>query len=1167
MAKKKEVSQKRLDELQREYDNIIVQERKLADATEQAAKSVKWYEKELKKGKATQEEVNAANKRLKKAKDKEKEFESTKAEKIKRINKEAGTSHDKDNRIKHRGYGSSKKAKEAAYQEVVNEESNSANGTKAFKNNLKAKGGGGKFGIASGIINMVSSFINAASDIYVAQQQKSLNTWMANQDVYLKTIETSSKIFQRHMKTFSKGMQGALSASFSSITQGVQEGAYAAAANSVDWSTEYLVNTLQDKLDTFRLQNFEQTTQEKAEVENLKLTGQQVNSGIGAVSGVAAMFGPLGSAIGGLATSIAQATTKMMTANAEIDFMRLQKQLEISEKEMEAFNDAETSAIEASKESVTQVLNFTKAIESLSVKTDAAAKSMANILGVGGNNVEAYEKFVFNTAANLKFKNSSGKDTYLDKDAEDLQKMQTTYVDESGRNITMGRKDYLKAFQLGTVLGDDGLAGALLGDMDYFNQTIENSTKLIYNMFQQANKAGVSNRKFARDLQQNLKLAQKYTFKGGAESLMKMSIWAQKTRFNMQDLEGIVDKIQNGSLEDVITQSAKLQVLGGNFAIGSDPLGMLYEGWNDPEALAHRFQNMTKGLGKFDKATGQVDISGPDAMFLKAYADASGIDYTSARAQVTQRIKGDQIDKSLTKSYNDQQKALLYSKAQYDTKTGKWQIGIRNRETNEIEQKGINDISGEDWNQLMPTEESIENYVAKIYSLMAQEGGVTKYAQARVSNNTFDNLKGNIDQRMADNLNFVAKSSDTLKSMVEKSNDFVTKQNKQQHDVMIATSKILDDQFELIQESTEKLRRGIEDSGSQLRLALDAVKKQLDAELAALKYGENSEKAGKANEAAATANDRLATKLKIKSGDGGGQAPSRAESAMITMTSNLTQAELKERIENYKNLKAKNGGLTLKNRSEYDDAVLSMGAGNKEILNNLYAHGKGVIHDNYTRNLTQDDIAPINEALAYLVKHEQELMKQTKDYAAQAYPSPKTTGGAGYVPALSHTYQDGFMSANGTPILSQSAKVIPIKDGASQFVQSDPRDTAIFAKSGGPFDTLFNGIFAEIRDIHNTIVPRAMQETMIERPINNTIITNYDKHVKTSNEGESMQPIRLEITGSLDLKSGGQSVDIMGELRNNPMFVRELGQLISFELSQTLNGGRGDLSLQLSGGR
>ena len=824
------------EQVQKEYDDIVIKLESLNDALEQAKAANRWYADSANGAtRAEQKKAEAAERRAAM----ELQIYRDIAAARKEILKKEGA--------KTEGSNGGERTKEDIEAEKNKEGFNMSN----FKGNLRQKGGGS---MALGAASVVTDLIGTGTDIYVSEQKKSLNTWMANQDAFLKTLETGSKLFQRHMKTFSKGMQGALSSSFASITQGVQEGAYAAAASSVDFASESLINMFSDRLDLLQLKNFKELNQKKAEFENLKETANEVNGVAGAIGGVASLFGPIGSAIGGLITGIAQSTTKILVANAEIDIMRLQKKIELEEKKLEALNEAKTTAVEAAKDATTKILDFSKSIENLSIKTDEAAKSMANIIGMSGGNVAMFEKYIFNAARNLKFTDSSGKTTYLNKSSQDMLKVQSQYIEESTRNNTMSQQDFVKTFQLGEVLGgDSNLAATLLGDMDYFNKSIETGTDLIYDMFKEANKAGVSNRKFAKDLQQNLKLAQKYTFKGGVEGMMKMSIWAQKTRFNMQNLENMVDSIQDGGLEGVITKGAQLQVLGGNMAMGADPLAMMYESWADPEALAKRFSDMTKGVGYFNSKTGEVDITGPDAMRLKEYAKAAGIDYKDARAQVTQRIKGEQIDKQLTKNYSDEQKALIYNKAKRD-KNGQWVVTLDNGET-----KNVNDLNGTDWNSLMPTEESIEDYVAKIYSLLNQEGGVTLHGQAIMSDETFDNLKENINERMQENLNWVYQSTDILKDMIGKSNDFVTAQNKQQHEVMLATSNILDEEFEVIQKSTEKLKNSFEKGGSNLRLALDAVKNELDYELALIRNGgnENAEEVVKAKEKLASSNNEL----------------------------------------------------------------------------------------------------------------------------------------------------------------------------------------------------------------------------------------------------------------------------------------------------------------------
>ena len=1140
------VTRKRLDDLQKEYDNLMIEEQRLADAVEQATKSLKWFNDAT--NHATQAEKDAAKRREENAKKQQNIFKSKKEIRLSQIDAAAGTTRNKNNKINHR-----------SYEEIVNDESNGKSGFSAanFKASLQSKSGvGGKAGIAAGVINVVGQIVDVASDIYVAEQKKELNTWMAQQDQYLKTIETTSRIFQRNMNTFSKGMQGALSSSFASITQGVQEGAYAAASSSVSFATESLANTFDTALDKFKLANYKIVRQQQSELENLKLTNQQINGAVGAASGIIGMFGPVGQIVGGLLSSIAKTTTKILEAESEIAFARLQKENEIAEAELESMNEAKKTAVEAAQESVSKVLDFSKSIENLSLKTDAAAKSMANIIGISGSNTDMYEKFVYEAARNLKFTDSTGKTTYLNKNSEDMLKMQSQYIDASGRNGTMSQNDFVKTFQLGKVIGDDNLAATLLGDMDYFNKSIATGTDLIFEMFKEANKAGVSNRKFAKDLQQNLKLAQKYTFKGGTEAMMKMSIWAQKVRFNMQGLEGMVDKIQDGGLESVITQAAKLQVLGGNMAMGADPIAMMYEAWADPEALMKRFTDMTKGTGYFNSKTGEVEINGTDAMRLKAYAEAIGMDYKDARAQVTQRIKGEQIDKQLYKNYTDEQKALIYNKAKLG-ENGQWEVNVLDKDTNKIVTKNVNDLQESDWNSLMPTEESIENYVGKIYNLLDQQGGVTNYAQSVMAGETFENLKKNINERMAENLNWVKEASGTLKSMIEQSNDFVTDQNKQQHGLMEATTGILSDQFKLIQGATDKLKLGIENSGSELRLALDAVKKELDYELSVIKYGENSDQAKAAASLAGVAGDKLAKKRGITTSQS--QVPTETVMAMRTMAGNLTESELKERIDNYKKLKQQHGKLTVKNKTLFDDDVLSLGHGGKEILNNL--KDRNVISHNYTSDLSSSEIAPVIEALEYLVEHEQELLQKTKGYGSNQQVRTATTGGAGYVPPLSRTYQDGvsigynkmysqgtavtpihdgMVSANGKAIYSQAAAVTPIHDGSIQMAKSDPKDVALFAKTGGPFDTLFNGIFKKVEELH-------------------------DAYSNSSDIGSMVkfETLKVEINGHLDLSSGGQSVDIINELQNNPILLRALSRMLSEQLSNALNGGRGSLPISI----
>ena len=1115
-------------------DDLILQNQKLGENIWQAEKSLEYFQQRLQKAaddlsnlsatasvaerekteaekRAAEAERKVAEKRLKRAKDEQELYKLTLDERKKNI---------KDNASK-----AGVKVKERTAEQILKEERKQGYSNNKFVANLQQKGGmGGKAGIVGGVVDMIGGLFSAGTDIYLAEQRKSLNTWIANQDIYLKTIETTSKIFQRNMKTFSKGMQGAVSSSFASITQGVQEGAYSAATASVDVAAETMTNFYDTTIDKLRLANYEVARQKQLQVENLKETAGQWKSGVGAVSGIVGMFGPVGSVLGGLMSSIAENTTKILTTTSEMELQRLEKLNELSEKELEVMSEAKKSAIAAAQESVSKVLDFSKAIENLSLKTDAAAKSMANIIGMGGY-ADKYEKFVFGAARNMRFTDSSGETKYLNKNAEDMLKMQSEYAETSTRNNLMSQRDFVKSFLLGETLGDDNLAAMLLGDMDYFNKSIASGTDLIFDMFQAANKAGVSNRKFAKDLQQNLRLASKYTFKGGVKGMMEMSIWAQKTRFNMQNLENMVDSIQDGGLEGVITKAAKLQVLGGDMAMRADPIAMMHEAWADPEALIKRFADMTKGIGYFDSKTGEVEIKGPEAMRLKAYAEAAGINYTDARAQVTQRIKGEQIDRQLTRDYTDEQKALIYNKAKLN-ENGQWEVNVLDKKTNKIVTKDVNDLTESDWNSLMPVEESIENYVGKIYNLLDQQGGVTNYAQSVLSDETFENLKKNINDRMAENLNWVTESSGTLKSMIEESNNFVTDQNKQQHDLMEATTGILNQEYELIKMGTEKMRLSLSEGGSNLRLALDAVYDELNYELAKLQ-GADEETLKKLAEKANISNDKLAGANNVRQHELG--VDENIKRALEQVASKSTQREFSELKQIHSNINKEHGALTKRNQDKYED-FLDKHTGGQEILNAL--QDKGVIQHPNTGSLEDDEIIKVNEAIDYFLKNYESLYRLTNGSKVSTTQYASQWGG-GYNPNADYTVKDGVVSANGKPIFTQAAQITPIQDGTVQVAQSSPNDKALFAEDNGPFDTLFNGIFGKVNEIHRDI----------------------------KSGTHSTQPMKLEISGSLDLRSGGQSIDIMNTLKENPLFIRELSRILASQLSKAQNGGRGTMEI------
>ena len=124
---------------------------------------------------------------------------------------------------------------------------------------------------------------------------------------------------------------------------------------------------------------------------------------------------------------------------------------------------------------------------------------------------------------------------------------------------------------------------------------------------------------------------------------------------------------------------------------------------------------------------------------------------------------------------------------------------------------------------------------------------------------------------------------------------------------------------------------------------------------------------------------------------------------------------------------------------------------------------------------------------------------------------------------------DGILSSNNTPIISNASNVTKINDG---LVQSDPKDVAIFAKEGGVIGNFLDKLY---NDVHSSM----------------------------GGSGIQLDTINVQISGSLDLSSGGQSVNIINELQNNPILLRTLSRMLTQQLSNALNGGRGKLPISI----
>ena len=374
------------------------------------------------------------------------------------------------------------------------------------------------------------------------------------------------------------------------------------------------------------------------------------------------------------------------------------------------------------------------AVESQEIVIDTAAEVKKTWLQLAQNTEKWLEKFdsvTNNLGINLGYTNKRQLHDYqtsmfsIVKDVaakfgqsiEEVAHAQESYIQSTGRNKIMGQHDYGQLLGLGKYLGDNDLAANYASEMEIFNTGVSDSVDMLDEALQDVNKMGLNGRKYTKTLVDNLKLAQKYQFKEGTKSLMNMAKWAENTRFNLGALGGMLDKVREGGLENVITMGAQFQVLGGHAAMNADPLAMMYESYADPEAYAKRMQDMTKGYGQIDKKTGETKFSGNEVMMMQQLAKVQGRSLEDVQNEVRARNKREVVARQLSGDFDEDQQAFISNNATYNKETGRFEVKVKGANGQYVD-KEVSQLTENDIKEIMPEghNEKMEKYMQDVVS-------------------------------------------------------------------------------------------------------------------------------------------------------------------------------------------------------------------------------------------------------------------------------------------------------------------------------------------------------------------------------------------------------------------------------------------------------------------
>ena len=391
--------------------------------------------------------------------------------------------------------------------------------------------------------------------------------------------------------------------------------------------------------------------------------------GIVAMTGIGTGAGAIIAGIGGLVAGVG----RIVSSFKKIDYEEI-KQITDQFQQQAQLVQEEIGGI---KEIVDSFDATVKTLGTHIQKNDTFYKTAGLILGYSGDKYSAYSRRI-----------SADVSRRFGITAQQQQQMLSGYINESSRSRIMNTSDFENIYATGKVFGiSESEASQIYGTMNVFNTSISDGADMMTHMYHTITKMGLSTSKFAKDLTNNLKLAQKYNFKGGLENMMKMTKWAQQTRFNLNNATAFADKLVNGSLSEVLESSAKLQVLGGAAAIYSDPLGMMYDAGANVGDMAKRMAAMFSDItGTFNRETGETEFDWYENRMIGARAQALGMDEGEVRNMIRQNQKQGVIDETLGKYKLDEEtRTAIGNRAVWDKESQTWRVNTIGNKTMSIE--------------------------------------------------------------------------------------------------------------------------------------------------------------------------------------------------------------------------------------------------------------------------------------------------------------------------------------------------------------------------------------------------------------------------------------------------------------------------------------------------
>lgn len=316
-----------------------------------------------------------------------------------------------------------------------------------------------------------------------------------------------------------------------------------------------------------------------------------------------------------------------------------------------------------------ELLKQTVSIAKYTIEQDGAIKQTQLSMGNLTQNANEFYNTIVKT---------SSETALIGMQVKDLALIQGKYSEGLGRSVTLGEKG-LKSISLiakGTTLGSEGATDLAIA-MDQFGINAQRSADYVQNVLDMSHDMGVNASVSVNNIVKSLKLAQKYNFKEGVKGAQQMAIAASKYKLDMEAVGGMAEKLFD--IQGAIDMSAQLQVLGGEWSKMADPFKLMYQARNDMNGLYDSVVNATAGVAQFNKETGSFDVSPLEQHRIRKIAEQIGIPFENLLSTSRELAKFNQIKLNIASNItNKKDQELLTSLAQFNSKSGKWEVDFGN---------------------------------------------------------------------------------------------------------------------------------------------------------------------------------------------------------------------------------------------------------------------------------------------------------------------------------------------------------------------------------------------------------------------------------------------------------------------------------------------------------